>query len=276
MLLLAAGALLGGGLIMALAGPVCGCFQANGQPAVGADLLRLAVLGLLLEPLVLMPLALMQARLESAAYVTVMVSQFLVRVVLCVALTVWLHWGVAGILTATAVTNGLYGVGLSVRELLRGASWPDRQCLGALLKFALPFLPGSLCFFVLQNGDRFFLLRFTSASEVGVYGLGYKVALAVSTFSLGPLYMVWSAGMFRAAEQPDAPQVFGRTFTRILAAFLLVGLAAGLFQDEAAYVLGGAAYAGAACVVAPVVWRASSRLPPRSWTPVSTCGGGRA
>ena len=76
--------LLGGGLVMALAGPVCGCFQAHGRPTVGADLLRLAVLGILLEPLTLMPLALLQARLESAAFVAVMVSQFVVRVVLCV------------------------------------------------------------------------------------------------------------------------------------------------------------------------------------------------
>lgn len=59
--------------------------------------------------------------------------------------------------------------------------------------------------------------------------------------------------MFRAAEQPDAPWVFGRTFTRILAAFLLVGLAACLFQDEATLVLGGRGYIGAARVVAPVV-----------------------
>ena len=89
--------------------------------------------------------------------------------------------------------------------------------------------------------------------EVGVYGLGYKVALAVSTFSLAPLYMVWNARLFKAAEEPDAPQVFGRAFTRILAAFLLVGLGASLFQDEAAAVLGGAKYAGAAVIVAPVV-----------------------
>ena len=253
MALLTAGCVLGGGLVMALAGPVCDCFQAHGRPAIGADLLRLAVLGILLEPLTLMPMALLQARLESTAYVTVMVSQFVVRVVLCIVLTVWLRWGAAGILTASAVTNGLYGVGLSLHELWRGAAWPDRESLKALLKFALPFLPGGLCFFILQNGDRYFLLRFTGPAEVGVYGLGYKVALAVSTFSLGPLYMVWSARMFKAAEAPDAPQVFGRTFTRIMAAFLLVGLAACLFQDEAAFLLGGAAYAGAACIVAPVV-----------------------
>jgi O-antigen/teichoic acid export membrane protein len=75
----------------------------------------------------------------------------------------------------------------------------------------------------------------------------------VSTFSVAPLQMVWSARMFRASESADAPQVFGRAFTRILAAFLLVGLGVCLFEDEAVRILGGRAYAGAARVVAPVV-----------------------
>ncbi len=59
--------------------------------------------------------------------------------------------------------------------------------------------------------------------------------------------------MYKAAEEADAPQVFGRMFTRILSAFLLVGLATCLFQDEVVAVLGGATYAAAAPIVAPVV-----------------------
>ena len=253
MVLLLGVCLLGGALFMVLAGPVCDFFQRDSAPTVAPDLLRLAVLGVLLEPLALMPMALLQARLESATFVAVTASQFVVRVVLCVVLTVGLHWGATGVLTATAVTTGTYGVVLSLRELARGRAWPSFRRLTGLLRFALPILPVGLCFFILQYGDRFFLVYWRGREEVGVYGLGYKVALAVSTFSLSPLYMVWNARMFQAAEEPDAPRVFGRVFTRILAAFLLVGLAACLFQDEAAAVLGGAAYAGAAAVVAPVV-----------------------
>ena len=201
-----------------------------------------------------MPLALLQARVESVAFVAVTVSQFVVRVLLCVALIVWLHWGVAG------RADGLGRHFGDLRRRPRGARaaraarrWPDRERIVGLLRFALPFLPGGLCFFILQYGDRFFLLHWRGAAEVGVYGLGYKVALAVATFSLGPLYMVWSARMYKAAEEADAPRVFGRMFTRILSAFLLVGLAACLFQDEVVAVLGGAAYAAAAPIVAPVV-----------------------
>ena len=35
----------GGGLIMALAGPVCNCLQSHGWPIISADLMRLGVLG---------------------------------------------------------------------------------------------------------------------------------------------------------------------------------------------------------------------------------------
>jgi O-antigen/teichoic acid export membrane protein len=245
--------LLGGALIMAMAGPVCGLFQGEQGPTVSAGLLRLAILAVLLEPLTLMPMALLQARLESVTFVVVTGSQFVVRVVLSVVFTVWLHWGVMGIFLAAALTTGVYGVSLSLRELLRGGAWPKLDQVRALLRFALPILPIGLCFFILQYGDRFFLLRFRGPAEVGVYGLGYKVALAVATFSIAPLYMVWNARLFKAAEAADAPQVFGRAFTRILAAFMLVGLAACLFQDEAVAVLGGSAYAGAAVIIAPVV-----------------------
>jgi O-antigen/teichoic acid export membrane protein len=253
MLLLLGISLLVGASIMVLAGPACGFFSGASGKGMSAGLLRLAFLTVLLEPLALMPLALLQARVESATFVAITASQFVIRVLLCVVLTVWLGWGVTGVLTATALTTGLYGLGLSLREFLRGGAWPDRKLVADLLRFALPFLPAGLCSFILQYGDRFFLLYWHGEEEVGVYGLGYKVALAVGTFSLTPLHMVWSARMFKAAAAPDAPQVFGRAFTRMLSAFVLVGLAACLFQEEAALVLGGRAYAGAARVVAPVV-----------------------
>jgi O-antigen/teichoic acid export membrane protein len=253
MILLLGVCLVGGALFMVLAGPVCGLFLTGNASSVSADLLRLAVLVVLFEPLTLMPMALLQARLESIAFVAVTASQFVVRVLLSVVFVVVLRWGVSGVLLATALTSGAYGVALSLRELVRGGAWPGWQHLKGLIRFALPIVPVGLCSFILQSGDRLFLLPLRGPAAVGVYGLGYKVALAVSTFSLTPLYMVWNARLFKAAEKADAPQVFGRAFTRMLAAYLLVGLAAALFQDEAAAVLGGAAYAGAAAVVAPVV-----------------------
>jgi O-antigen/teichoic acid export membrane protein len=125
--------------------------------------------------------------------------------------------------------------------------------MAALLRFALPFLPGGVCFFILHHGDRFFLLHYGGEESVGTYALGYKLAMVVTTFSLNPLYMVWSVHLYQVARTPRAPAAFGVVFTRIMGAYLLAGLAMGLFQDEIIRLLGGAEYAGAARVVAPVL-----------------------
>jgi O-antigen/teichoic acid export membrane protein len=251
-LLLAFTCLLGGGVALALAEPLCSWLQAQGH-AISRDLVRLAVLAILLEPLTLIPLALIQARMESVTFVLITVGQFLVRVGLSIVLVAWLGWGALGALLATSLTAAAVGTGLCARELVRGAAWPDRTQVMALLRFALPFLPGGLCFFMLHHGDRFFLLHYRGEEEVGTYALGYKLALAVSMFSLTPLYMVWSVPMYEVARAPDAPAVFGRAFTRILAIYLLVGLGLCLFQDEVVAVLGGDRYRGAVHVIAPVL-----------------------
>ena len=142
---------------------------------------------------------------------------------------------------------------LSCWELYSRGAWPRAANVFALLRFALPFLPGGLGFLLMQHGDRFFLLKCFGEEEVATYGLGYKLALGVGMFSLGPLYMVWSSSMYRAARSADAPYVFGRAFTRILAAYALVGLGLCLFQDEVVRLLGGGRYGAAVNVIGIVV-----------------------
>jgi O-antigen/teichoic acid export membrane protein len=250
--------LVGGVPVLTFAEPISRWLSAaleQGGTAVTPGLLRLAVLGIILEPWTLLPLALVQARVESTTFVLITLSQFVVRVSLCVLLVAWLNLGVAGVLAATALTGAMYGIGMSARELARGRARPHAVQMRALLRFALPFVPGGLCFFLLHHGDRFFLLRWCGREEVGLYALGYKLALAVSMFSLTPLYMVWSTHMYAAARLPDAAKTFGRAFTRILAVFLVVGLALCLLQDELVAFIAHSkpAFAGATRVIPPVV-----------------------
>jgi O-antigen/teichoic acid export membrane protein len=248
--------LLGGGLMLVLAGPLSRLlnhFMHTSEARLGAGLLRLAILAILLEPLSQAPLTLLQARVESVRFVLITVSQFMLRISLCVLFVKYLHGGVAGALGSSALIGGLFGLGLCLRELLRAPGRPTRRHLRALLAFALPLVPGGLCFFMLHHGDRFFMLHYRDMQEVGTYALGYKLALGVGMFSLSPLYMVWSSQMYKVAQGDDAPMVFGTVITRILAAYLMVALALALFQDEVIRLLAGASYAGASAVVAPVL-----------------------
>src|SRR5579875_2188615 len=79
----------GGGLILALAGPLSGLLNQlvhSGGAPIHPGLLRLALLAVLLEPFVQLPLTLLQARVESVRFVSINVSQFLLRIALCVLL----------------------------------------------------------------------------------------------------------------------------------------------------------------------------------------------
>jgi O-antigen/teichoic acid export membrane protein len=254
---LVAAACLVGGAVAVLLGPWLGDWLApagaSGNAPLSPWLIRLATVGILLEPLTLIPLALLQARIESFRYVVIVVGQLLARVAIGILLVRILGWGVAGALAATAFVSLAFGLVLSVAELRRSAGELDLSLVRSLVSFALPMLPGGLCFFLLHHGDRFFLLRCTSTAEVGLYALGYKLAMVVSVFSLNPLYMVWSSSMYAVARQSDAAVVFGQTTTRILAAYLFVGLGMCLFAPEAVLVLGGERYTPAVCFVAPVV-----------------------
>ncbi len=216
-------------------------------------LLPLALAAAMAEGAMLVLLALPQARQQSALYVAVTVSQFLVRCGAVIVLVVAFGWGVRGILVPSAVVPGLVAVGLALNEAARGAVGVSAAKFRSMLVFALPFLPSGVGFFVLNNGDRFFLLRCDGDVAVGVYALGYKLALAVGLFARTPFALVWSARMYEAARRPDAAAVFGTVFSRFVGAYLAVGLALCLFAPEVIALVAGARYASAADVVPLVV-----------------------
>lgn len=219
-----------------------------------SGLLTLAVLGILLEPFTLLPLTLIQARSESSFYIVVVIAQFLLRVGLCILFVRILRAGVTGALAASTLTALVFGVWLTVREGAAGFAWPNFELLGSMIRFTLPLLPSGICFFILHHGDRFFLLQHVSASEVGCYALGYKLAMMVRLVSFVPLYMVWSSRMYGIAKQQDAPAVFGKTLTRLLAVYLFTGLGLCLFAPQIVFLLGGDTYAPAVPIIAPVVF----------------------
>ena len=218
-----------------------------------APILLLAVLSVIFEPFILMPLCLMQARSESWSYVGLIGLQFFVRVGLSLGLVAWWGWGVLGVLSAQVIVAGSLGLLFSARELLRGVCWPSCADVRAIIGFALPLLPSGACFFVLHHGDRFFLWAYATAGEVGEYGIAYKLGMLVTTFGLSPLYMVWSARMYKLAHEPQAAHIFGQMFTRMLAWVLLIGLGLCLFVEDGLRWIGGKDFPLATRLVPAVV-----------------------
>jgi O-antigen/teichoic acid export membrane protein len=220
---------------------------------VSPYLLRLAGGAALAEGATFVLLGLPQARLESGLFVFVSVSQLLVRITLALALVWGLGLKVEGVLLASLATGTLYAGGLGLWALSHCRPQIRWSLAREYLRFCLPFLPGCLCLFVLSNGDRFLVKYWAGLDGLGAYALGYKVAVAVTAFTSGPLHMVWGIRMYDVAREANYGPIFGAIITRILAFHAAAGLAVGLFQEEIVALLGGGRYVEAAGVVAPVV-----------------------
>jgi len=223
---------------------------------LGIDDARLTVLGLaasIAQLLPMLPMAFMQARVQSVGYILASLMTMISRVAIVVAAVAWGGWGVWGVLWGTLIASLVAGGVLTALELRRWGFHPDRSKLMPVVRFAWPFMPGGLCGFVLFSGDRFFLLQYCGADEVGVYALGSRLAGIVGTVAFTPLFKVWSAWLYGVYRQPDGDRAVGRMITRLLTPYVFVGAGVCLFRREILLVFGTAEYAGAALVIPPLI-----------------------
>ncbi len=240
--------LLGSGLVAAVLAPSLG-----GLAGVhNSWLLVVAIVLVMLEGTTVVPLVLLQARMESTYYVGVTGAMFCLRIVLTVAVVAGLGWGIWGVLGASGVTSLLFGVFLTWREFRQSSFRPDLKKLREILAFCWPFLPAGLCGMVLHNGDRFFLMNYCGADEVGRYALGYKLVVAVVMLSTDPLRQVWTVRMFQAFELPDASIFVGRVCTRILAVLVFASMGLCIFDQAFIGIIASPSYHDAVRVVGPV------------------------
>jgi O-antigen/teichoic acid export membrane protein len=241
--------LLGGGfLVVTFAQPLGSLLG-----VAGASLTAIGILVPFFDATVLIPMLLLQARTQSVFFICVSLAMFICRVIMLVIAVACLGWGIWGVLGASIANAALFGAALNLRELWKQPFRPDVQIMCNAARFGFPFLFTGICGFIATAGDRFFLAKTVGVDELGVYALGYKLALAVGVVSFTPLFKVWSVRVYGVLVQHDAAVRFGHVFTLILGAYLFVGLGLCAFIDDVVALLASPAYRKASSVVAPLV-----------------------
>lgn len=218
-----------------------------------SDVLVFAILVAFLDGLLVVPLAVMQARIEPLHFIAVSIGLLLTKIALCVVLVVYYERGIWGVLIASAVSTGTFGVLLTLREWKRGSFHFNLAIIPAVMRYSLPFVPAGLCGFLLHSGDRFFLKQYDVPNDViADYALAYRLVTAIALVSVTPLYQVWSSQMYDAAKRPDAAHRFGLMTARHLNAFLFVAMTMCVFKEEVIRILGGKKYEAAAAMIPPL------------------------
>lgn len=175
-----------------------------------SDLLRIIAVTVFIQCITYIPNALLRAKLKSMHISVVQLLQLLVNISCNVYFVVALGLGVKGIMYGNliaAIINALMMFALTAKAISLSFSF---KILKDMLSFGLPLVPAGMALFVMNGSDRFFLQKFSTTHQLGLYALGYKISTILQFVVIEPFLLVWPSVFFPLAKEPDAQITFGR------------------------------------------------------------------
>ena len=209
---------------------------------------QVAVLSAWSNGLLMLVLNQLRADLKAALYGITSFTYALVTLATTVVLVLLLRLGITGFFLAQLLGNCV-GLALAVhfsRKRFRLAF--DWARLQEMLAFSLPLVPSSIGVLVTLYVDRFAIKEFMTLADVGVFGVGYRLA-AVLGLVVGSFQRALTPLIYTHYRNPDTPAQLARIFRYFMVLALLMVLGVGLFAGEIMRVFAAPEYQAAAQVV---------------------------
>jgi O-antigen/teichoic acid export membrane protein len=212
-------------------------------------LVRIVAFTLFFSNLAEVPLAYLRAQQRTVLFVIIgLIRTFLSATLLILAVVV-LRMGVMGVVYGNLISSILAGVTLASAMMVRVRGKFSREKFDPMFRYGAPLIVQSLASFVLLFSDRFFLRHFASLAEVGIYGLGYKLAGIVPLLVSGPFNLTWSWQQFELAKQENPQQRLAKVQSYQLFVCVFVGLGISVLARDLLRIMSPNAYWPAARIV---------------------------
>ncbi len=140
----------------------------------------------------------------------------------------YMGWGIKGIFLANIIARvlALLLVEAKVRLITRHTSWNINigKVGWEILRFTLPLLPGSLCWWLTGSSDRLFIKHFLGLDVNGVYAVAIRFTGIINTLAI-IFYQAWQETAILQYHSPDRDRFFSRMFNSyiFLLGIILVG-----------------------------------------------------
>jgi O-antigen/teichoic acid export membrane protein len=229
-------------------------FGATASAALdGVGLLRLTLLATYLSTYRFVAYSLLRVEGRPWLYTIFNVVNFVVYVGTAIYLVVVEELGVQGIVYAN-LTASVVMLALSVGLLQARAKRPfSPRKAGNLLAFGLPLLPNGLALWALALLDRWLLRVLVPVADetarlavTGQYDVAYRFGMIVSFLVVIPLRTAWVPMLFEVRDHPEAPVLYGRLLTWVLALGCALALGLGILAPEIIGVVAGPDWLAAA------------------------------
>ena len=173
-------------------------------------------------------------RIQRKALLTVFfsLSYAIVTIVLTVLFVLYQKTGVIGIFYAICVSNIVMSfVGVLIIYKWISLKYFSYNRLVEMLKYAAPYLPVSISFWLINSSAAFVLEYYHPMAEVGLFQLGITISSAVALFT-SSFQMAWNPFAFSIMKQPNAKSVYSTVLTVYTILTSITVLLVSLFAKE--------------------------------------------
>jgi O-antigen/teichoic acid export membrane protein len=120
-------------------------------------------------------------------------------------------------------------------------------------RFGLPLVPSAVALWLTNFADRFFLIKLTSAHEVGLYSIGVRVASAI-VLLLTAFRLAWPAFAYSIEDDREAKRTYSFVLTYVVFVCCWLSLGLGLLAPWILRLITTKPFYPAENVVAPLAF----------------------
>ena len=187
---------------------------------------------------------------QATWYVALSLGQLLLTIALGIFLVVVQDQGVMGVLYAGLIGSAVAFVVINAITLRRVELGPvSLPMTWRCLRFGIFLVPDALAAWTINLADRWFLERYASRAELGLYSVGYRFGQGVQIVAVAPLEQAIGPYALANLKRPDFRALFARIFTYATLGASFVGLLIAVNGDNLVRLLTVPAYYAAATVI---------------------------
>ena len=112
---------------------------------------------------------------------------------------------------ARFATVAILELRLGIMRKYFGFRFNDKEINGAILKYSLPLLPGSICWWLMGCCNRWFIQHYIGLESNGQYAVALKFAAILETLAT-IFYQTWQETALRQYNSPDRDRFFSQIF----------------------------------------------------------------
>lgn len=204
-------------------------------PADYLHLIVYVILILLLDSIAIVPFANLRLEKKAKKFAAIRIANIIINLTLNIVLILNYKLGVEAIFISNLVAS-VFSLIILLPEIVKNyLPVIDKMLLKRMLKFGIPYLPGSLAAMMVQMIDVPIMRALTDDSTVGIYRANYKLGIFMMLF-VSMFQFAWQPFFLENAKEKNAKEIFSKVFTLFLFAGGLIWLLLTLFIDNIAHI----------------------------------------